>query len=87
MTGLAPLHPMYLGDDYPREGCRVAIDVQEKSCAVRVFAPGHHAGPPHSDAITGESPSISSILPGSSRPFFLSHTRVYPNIPDAKLNG
>lgn len=31
---------IYYGDNYPRAGCVLAIDVQATRCALSVFAPG-----------------------------------------------
>lgn len=46
---------IYYGDDYPRAGCILTIDVQATRCALSVFAPGmekkieSYAAVPHAE--------------------------------------
>ena len=34
-----PVDPIYGGDDYPRQGCVAAVDVQKDGYVLRIYAP------------------------------------------------
>ncbi|MCY0854303.1 hypothetical protein [Cupriavidus sp. D39] len=38
-------HPIYLTDDFPRDGCTIAIDIQGTSYGIALFAPGRKSHP------------------------------------------
>lgn len=38
-------HPIYLTDDFPRDGCVISIDIQGTSYGIALFAPGRKSHP------------------------------------------
>lgn len=37
-------HPIYLTDDFPRDGCKIVVSIQASSYGVGLFAPGSGTG-------------------------------------------